>query len=160
MSFASAPVRSHVRSHMGGRGTYLEYLDAQGDAVPVGRAVDVLGGVDVQQELECVEPCGEDGLCGFFDCLWMLLLHHEQRLDARPEDPYSTCPSEHAMLLHIRPAFSEFYATRQNAVVHTSGAPRMLSRIGSSCRNTGRIWSSVKSALMNSAMTCIAPCTD
>lgn len=36
----------------------------------------------------------------------------------------------------------------------------MLSRIGNSCLSTGKIWSSVKSALINSAMTCIAPCTD
>jgi hypothetical protein len=36
----------------------------------------------------------------------------------------------------------------------------MVSRTGKSSRRTGRIWSSVKSDLINSVKTCIAPCTD
>jgi hypothetical protein len=42
----------------------------------------------------------------------------------------------------------------------TSVEPRIVSRTGRSSRRTGRIWSSVRSALMNSVKTCIAPCTD
>lgn len=33
-------------------------------------------------------------------------------------------------------------------------------RTGNSMRRIGNIWSSVKSALMNSTKTCIAPCTE
>ena len=42
----------------------------------------------------------------------------------------------------------------------TSVEPRIVSKTGRSSRRTGRIWSSVKSDLMNSVKTCIAPCTD
>lgn len=36
----------------------------------------------------------------------------------------------------------------------------MLRRTGSSCRSTGSIWSSVRSDLMNSVNSCMAPCTE
>ena len=42
----------------------------------------------------------------------------------------------------------------------TSVEPRIDKRTGKSSRRTGRIWSSVKSDLINSVNTCIAPCTE
>lgn len=100
----------------GGTETYLEYLDAQGDAVPVRRAVDVLGRVDVEQELEGVQPGGEDRLCGLLDRLWVLLLDHEQSFDACPEYPDCACTRKHAVLLHTRSALSS--APRDRLVRH------------------------------------------
>lgn len=52
------------------------------------------------------------------------------------------------------------HATGQIVKTNTSDVPKIPSKTGRSSRRTGRIWSSVRSDLMNSVKTCIAPCTE
>lgn len=130
-----------------------EYLYPNSQVLPVLFRGDVFLRVGAEEDLEGLQPVREHSSGGLLDGLRVLILDHVERFHALGEHRDSACTSRGGVSLKARSDEDD----REYACSPTVLSARMLSRTGRSSRNTGSIWSSVKSDLMNSAKTCMAP---
>ena len=73
-----------LEAKKGQRVTHREHRNPNQQSIPV-RCVDILQGVEIEEDLEGLEPHWQHGCDGFFDGLRMLVLHHEEGMDTRIE---------------------------------------------------------------------------
>ncbi len=65
---------------------YLENLDTDGQAIPVGGVLNVGTGIDVEKRFESIKPHGKDSCSSLLDSVRVLVLDHVKGLDALSEN--------------------------------------------------------------------------
>jgi len=132
---------------------HLENLNSNSKSIPV-VVRNILTGIQIEKNFESFQPNRQHLCSRLFHGVRMLVLHHIKRSYALSEDGDSTSASGSRMRLrwfNMGVTYMDFLFTCD---------PIIDSRTGRSWRSTGSIWSSVKSDLMNSVNTWIAPWTE